>query len=336
VPAVIFSVAELLEVERLRVRFRAVKPLNAWLAGIRDPMISAVADVSLSIPEGGAFGLVGESGSGKTTLGRAIMGLVPTEGGEIRLKGVPFPRRGGPALKAWRHQIAMTFQDPTGSLSPRFTVRSLITEPFRIHGVTGRDLGAEARRLVSLVGLSPDFLDRYAHELSGGQARRVGIARALALDPRLLIADEPTAGLDVSVQGEVLNLLARLRHELGIALLLITHNLAAVRLSAERLGVMYMGRLIETGPTATVFRAAAHPYTAALLAAIPIADPTRHRERAIAGEVPSLLNRPPGCEFHTRCPYVQARCRAEAPAKREIAPDHLARCHFPLGAGGSG
>jgi len=322
-------VAELLEVERLRVRFRAVKPLNAWLAGIRDPMIDAVADVSLSIAEGGAFGLVGESGSGKTTLGRAIMGLVPVASGEIRLSGAAFPRRGR-ALKAWRRQIGMTFQDPTGSLSPRLTVRALIAEPFRIHGMARRELGAEARRLVSLVSLSEDFLDRYPHELSGGQARRVGIARALALDPRLLIADEPTAGLDVSVQGEVLNLLARLRQELGIALLLITHNLAAVRLSAERLGVMYMGRLVETGPTATVFRGPAHPYTAALLAAIPVADPTRQRVRAIAGEVPSLLHRPPGCEFHTRCPHAEPRCRAEAPAAREVAPGHVARCHFPL------
>lgn len=322
--------AELLEVERLRVRFRAVKPLNAWLAGIRDPMIDAVADVSLSIAEGAAFGLVGESGSGKTTLGRAIMGLVPVERGEIRLAGVAFPQRGGRALKAWRHRVGMTFQDPAGSLSPRLTVRALVTEPFRIHGAAGRDLGDEARRLVSLVGLSEDFLGRYPHELSGGQARRVGIARALALDPRLLIADEPTAGLDVSVQGEVLNLLARLRHELGIALLLITHNLAAVRLSAERLGVMYMGRLVETGPTAAVFRGPAHPYTAALLAAIPVADPARHRQRAIAGEIPSLLHRPPGCEFHTRCPHAEPRCRAEAPAAREIGPDHVACCHFPL------
>ncbi len=324
--------AELLEVDRLRVRFRALAPLAARLAHIRDPMIDAVADVSLSIPAGGAFGLVGESGSGKTTLGRAIMGLVSVWSGEIRLSGAPFPKSGGSALKAWRRRVAMTFQDPAGSLSPRLTVRALVTEPFRIHGLSERDLGAEARQLISLVGLSADFLDRYPHELSGGQARRVGIARALALEPRLLIADEPTAGLDVSVQGEVLNLLARLRGELGIALLLITHNLAAVRLSVERLGVMYMGRLVETGPTAAVFRAAAHPYTAALLAAIPVADPTRRRERVIAGEVPSLLNRPTGCEFHTRCPYAEPRCRAEVPESREIAPSRIARCHFPLSA----
>jgi peptide/nickel transport system ATP-binding protein len=323
-------VAELLEIERLRVRFRALRPLAARLAGIRDPMIDAVADVSLGIPEGGAFGLVGESGSGKTTLGRAIIGLVSVWSGEIRMGGVAYPKGGAAALKTWRRRVAMTFQDPAGSLSPRLTVRALITEPFRIHGIAGRDLGAEARRLISLVGLPTDFLDRYPHELSGGQARRVGIARALALEPRLLIADEPTAGLDVSVQGEVLNLLARLRGELGIALLLITHNLAAVRLSAEKLGVMYMGRLVETGPTVSVFRNAAHPYTAALLAAIPVADPTRQRERAIAGEVPSLLNRPTGCEFHTRCPRAEPRCHAEAPEPREIAPGHGARCHFPL------
>ncbi|MGH7122876.1 MAG: oligopeptide/dipeptide ABC transporter ATP-binding protein [Stellaceae bacterium] len=321
--------AELLEIERLRVRFRALTPLAARLAGARDSMIDALADVSLGIPRGGAFGLVGESGSGKTTLGRAIMGLVAVWSGEIRLSGETFPRSGN-ALKTWRRHVAMTFQDPAGSLSPRLTVRALITEPFRIHDMANRDLRAEARRLISLVGLSQDLLDRYAHELSGGQARRVGIARALALEPRLLIADEPTAGLDVSVQGEVLNLLARLRGELGIALLLITHNLAAVRLSAERLGVMYMGRLVETGPTASIFRHAAHPYTAALLAAIPVADPTRHRERAVAGEVPSLLNRPTGCEFHTRCPLAEPRCRAEAPEPREIASGRVTRCHFPL------
>ncbi|HKX09240.1 MAG TPA: ABC transporter ATP-binding protein [Stellaceae bacterium] len=321
--------AELLEVDRLRVRFRALTPLAARLAGVRDPMIDAVADVSLSIPEGGAFGLVGESGSGKTTLGRAIMGLAPVWSGAIHLGGAALPKH-GTALKTWRRHVAMTFQDPTGSLSPRLTVRALLTEPFRIHGMASRNLDAEARRLISLVGLATDFLDRYPHELSGGQARRVGIARALALEPRLLIADEPTAGLDVSVQGEVLNLLARLRGELGIALLLITHNLAAVRLSAEQLGVMYMGRLVETGTTAAVFRGAAHPYTAALLAAIPIADPTRDRERAVAGEVPSLMNRPAGCEFHTRCPRAEARCRAETPEPREIAPGHTARCHFPL------
>jgi oligopeptide/dipeptide ABC transporter ATP-binding protein len=323
-------VAELLDVEGLRVRFRAVTPLAAWLAGIRDPMIDAVADVSLSIQAGSAFGLVGESGAGKTTLGRAILGLVPAESGAIRLEGAALPTRGGSALKAWRRRIAMTFQDPVGSLSPRLRVRTLIGEPFQIHGMGVRDLASEARRLMSLVGLSEDLLDRHAHELSGGQARRVSIARALALGPRLLIADEPTAGLDVSVQGEILNLLARLRGELGIALLLITHNLAAVRFSAERLGVMYMGRLVETGPTSAVFRSPAHPYTAALLAAIPIADPARHRERAIAGEVPSLLRRPPGCEFHTRCRYVEARCRAEAPAARDVARGHAARCHFPL------
>jgi peptide/nickel transport system ATP-binding protein len=322
---------ELLAIERLRVRFRALSPVRAWLAGIADPMIDAVADVSLAIPAGGAFGLVGESGSGKTTLGRAIVGLVPAQDGTIRLAGTLLPLRDRGALRSWRRQVAMTFQDPIGSLSPRLTVRALVSEPFRVHGMGARSLDAEAQRLLALVGLAAPFLDRYPHELSGGQARRVGIARALALEPRLLIADEPTAGLDVSIQGDILNLLARLRGEFGLALLLITHNLAAARLSTELLGVMYMGRLVETGRTADIFRLPAHPYTASLLAAMPVADPTRRdRPPAVHGEVPSLLHRPQGCEFHTRCKRAEPRCRVETPLPRDVASGRSARCHFPL------
>jgi oligopeptide/dipeptide ABC transporter ATP-binding protein len=331
-PAVTSStMVELLAIDRLRVRFRSLSPVRAWLAGITDPMIDAVADVSLVIPAGGAFGLVGESGSGKTTLGRAIVGLVPAQDGAIRLAGTPLRLRERAALRSWRRQVAMTFQDPIGSLSPRLTVRALVGEPFRIHGIGHRTLDAEARRLLNLVGLAAAYLDRYPHELSGGQARRVGIARAIALEPRLLIADEPTAGLDVSVQGEILNLLARLRGELGVALLLITHNLAAARLSTEVLGVMYMGRLVETGRTADIFRQPAHPYTSSLLAAMPAADPARrHRPPAVRGEVPSLLHRPRGCEFHTRCTQVEPRCRVEAPPSLDVASGRRVRCHFPL------
>jgi peptide/nickel transport system ATP-binding protein len=323
--------AELLRIDGLRVRFRALSPVRAWLAGIAEPMIDAVADISLVIPAGGAFGLVGESGSGKTTLGRAVVGLVPAQDGTIRLAGTALRRRDRAALRSWRRQVAMTFQDPIASLSPRLTVRTLVAEPFRIHGIGARSLDAEARRLLALVGLAAPFLDRYPHELSGGQARRVGIARALALEPRLLIADEPTAGLDVSVQGDILNLLARLRGELGLALLLITHNLAAARLSTELLGVMYMGRLVESGRTAEIFRRPAHPYTASLLAAMPVADPARRdRPPAVRGEVPSLLHRPSGCEFHTRCPQAEPRCRVEMPLPHDAVPGRSVRCHFPL------
>jgi peptide/nickel transport system ATP-binding protein len=227
--------------------------------------------------------------------------------------------------------MAMMFQDPVGSLSPRLTVRSLISEPLAIHGAGPQDRDAEARRLLGLVGLPTDFGSRFPHELSGGQARRVGVARALSLNPRLVIADEPTAGLDVSVQGEILNLMNRLQQELGLAYLLITHNLPIVRHVSDRLAVMYLGRLVETGPTDQVFARPAHPYTHGLLAAQPHPDPERRRMTAeLSGEVPSLRNRPPACEFHTRCPFAQQICREIAPELREIAPGRQTRCHFPL------
>jgi peptide/nickel transport system ATP-binding protein len=227
--------------------------------------------------------------------------------------------------------MAMMFQDPVGSLSPRLTVRSLISEPLAIHGAGPQDRDAEARRLLGLVGLPTDFGSRFPHELSGGQARRVGVARALSLNPRLVIADEPTAGLDVSVQGEILNLMNRLQQELGLAYLLITHNLPIVRHVSDRLAVMYLGRLVETGPTDQVFARPAHPYTHGLLAAQPHPDPERRRMTAeLSGEVPSLRNRPPACEFHTRCPFAQQICREVAPELREIAPGRQTRCHFPL------
>jgi oligopeptide/dipeptide ABC transporter ATP-binding protein len=223
------------------------------------------------------------------------------------------------------------FQDPLASLSPRVTVQSLIAEPFAIHGVKDKDRKAEARRLLSLVGLPTDLAGRYPHQLSGGQARRVGIARALALSPKLIIADEPTAGLDVSVQGEILNLLARLQGELGLTYILITHNLAIVRHVSDEIAVMYMGRFIEQGPTNAVFASPAHPYTRGLLAAQPEPDPDKRRDDLeLEGEVPSLLNRPSGCEFHTRCPWVEDYCRETRPEPRLITPGHEHRCHFPL------
>ena len=225
----------------------------------------------------------------------------------------------------------MMFQDPVSSLSPRRTVRALITEPFVVHGMSGRDLEAEARRLLALVGLPKDFAGRYPHQLSGGQARRVGVARAVALSPKLIIADEPTAGLDVSVQGEILNLMTRLQRELGLTYLIITHNLAVVRHVSDEMAIMYMGRFVEHGTTREVFERAAHPYTAGLLAAQPHPDPDRRREEVpLLGEVPSLARRPPGCEFHTRCPRAQPLCRQERPAVHRISPTHIHRCHFPL------
>ena len=321
----------MLEVAGLRVRFRRVGALRAWLQGVDDPYVDAVLGVSLQVGEATTFALVGESGSGKTTLGRAIIGLVEAHEGSVRFEGAELLGLSDRAFKPHRRAIAMMFQDPVASLSPRLTVRALVSEPFRIHGLGARDLGAEALRLLEMVGLSADFLERYPHELSGGQARRVGTARALALSPKLIIADEPTAGLDVSVQGEILNLFARLQDRLGIGYLVITHNLPVVRRVSDRVAIMYLGRLVEQGPTAAVFARPAHPYTLALLAATPKPDPAlRRAEVELKGEIPSLANRPKACEFHTRCPFAQVRCRAEAPTLREVAKDHLAACHFPF------
>ena len=301
------------------------------LTRARDPWVDAVLDVSLSLPEGRTFGLVGESGSGKTTLGRAVIGLVEPQEGQIRFRGEPAKHRSDRGLRPWRRQISMMFQDPVGSLSPRLTVRSLLLEPFRIHREPRRDLDREAARLLEMVGLSADFAGRYPHELSGGQARRVGVARALALNPLLIIADEPTAGLDVSVQGEILNLMATLQREIGLTYLLITHNLAVVRHVSDLLAIMYLGRFVETGPTETIFSRPAHPYTHGLLAAQPHPDPDRRRDKVeLTGEVPSLRQRPSGCEFHTRCPFVQDRCRRERPEPRSLGAGRSVACHFPL------
>jgi oligopeptide/dipeptide ABC transporter ATP-binding protein len=321
----------LLEVEDLTVRFRIMGLVRQAFTAAARPYVEAVADVSFELAPASTLALVGESGSGKTTLGRALIGLVQPSAGRVRFEGADRPGRSGAAWKRWRRQMAMMFQDPVGSLSPRLTVRSLITEPLAIHGAGPRDREAEARRLLGLVGLPKDFGGRFPHELSGGQARRVGVARALSLNPRLVIADEPTAGLDVSVQGEILNLMGRLQREMGLAYLLITHNLAIVRHVSDRLAVMYLGRLVETGPTDEIFARPAHPYTHALLAAQPEPDPDRRRLTAeLTGEVPSLRQRPPACEFHTRCPFAQPICREIAPELRDIAPGRKVRCHFPL------
>ena len=296
-------------------------PLGGFLSRARLPILQ---DISLSVGRGESLALVGESGSGKTTLARAVMGLQVVTSGRVLFDGQPVTD-----LAHLRRDAAMMFQDATASLSPRLTVGSLITEPFRIHRQPLPDPARTARDLLATVGLPPAIADRYPHELSGGQARRVGVARALALRPRLVIADEPTAGLDVSVQAEVLNLMADLRRDMGLAYLIITHNLALVRHVADRIAVLYLGRVVEEGPTAQVFAAPAHPYTASLIAAEPKPDPRQRRaDLAIRGEVPSVLRRPRGCEFHTRCPIAREVCRQTAPQLYPTAPDRKARCHF--------
>jgi len=321
----------LLEVENLRVRFRAMSPLRAMATGVKDPFIEAVCGVSFRIGAGETLGLVGESGSGKSTIARTVMGLLQPAEGSIRFDGQDLVGLGRGEFNRVRRNMSMMFQDPVGSLSPRLTIRSLIVEPFKIHGLSDRELDAEAKRLLEMVGLSVDFAGRFPHQLSGGQARRVGVARALALDPKLIIADEPTAGLDVSVQGEVLNLLARLQNDLGLSILIITHNLNVVRHITDRMAIMYLGQFVEHGPTEEIFYHPRHPYTQALLSANPEPDPDAVSSRVeISGEVPSLMNRPAGCEFHTRCPYVQDLCRSEPPALASDSDGRAYTCHFPL------
>jgi peptide/nickel transport system ATP-binding protein len=321
----------LLEVRDLAVRYPSLGPIRARLQGVQNRFLDAVIDVSFKLRRGTTLALVGESGSGKSSLGRALVGLTPIPHGRVLFDGAEPLARNPKGDKAYHRDVAMMFQDPVSSLSPRRTVQALITEPFVVHGLGGRELQAEAHRLLALVGLPKDFADRYPHQLSGGQARRVGVARAVALSPKLIVADEPTAGLDVSVQGEILNLLVRLQQELGLTYLIITHNLAVVRHVSDETAIMYMGRFVEQGPTAEIFSSPSHPYTAALIAAQPQPDPDLRREDVpLIGEVPSLARRPSGCEFHTRCAYAQERCRIDRPGIEARSPLHAYRCHFPL------
>ncbi|WP_193369702.1 dipeptide ABC transporter ATP-binding protein [Pelagibius marinus] len=324
--------APLLDISDLSVQFEVVGPIQARLKGLTQRHVDAVLDVSLSVAPGETVGLVGESGSGKTTLGRCVLNLLPSQAGHVRFEGEDIRNMPEGRFKPLRRDMAMMFQDPVGSLSPRKSVRALITEPFQIHGIAGVDLDAEAERLAEMVRLPKHFLSRYPHELSGGQARRVGVARALALNPKLIIADEPTAGLDVSVQGEILNLMADLQAEHGLGYLIITHNLPVVRHIADRLAIMYLGRIVEEGPTDEVFARPVHPYTRALVEGVPQPDPDRRRVHvSISGEVPSLLNRPKGCDFAGRCPVAQDRCRTEKPPHLTMTDGRRHACHFPLG-----
>ncbi|MEQ8400977.1 MAG: ABC transporter ATP-binding protein [Silicimonas sp.] len=322
--------ATVLDVEGLNVRFRTMGGIRARLAGVDDPFVDAVLDVTLSVRPGETVGLVGESGSGKTTLGRAVLNLLDAQDGSVRFQGQDVRNMAERRFKPLRRDMAMMFQDPVGSLSPRKSVRALITEPLQIHGIGDVDHDAEAERLAGLVRLPKAFLSRYPHQLSGGQARRVGVARALALNPKLIIADEPTAGLDVSVQGEILNLMADLQAEHGLGYLIITHNLPVVRHISDRLAIMYLGRIVEQGNAEDIFEAPAHPYTEALVRGVPQPDPDRRRTHiSISGEVPGLLNRPPGCDFATRCPYVQPRCHEVVPP-HVVQPDgRVHACLFP-------
>ncbi len=321
---------DILQLKNVCVRFRIKSAMGALFDRTSPASFDAVRDASITLEEGQTLALVGESGAGKSTLALAITGLERIAEGSIQFEGREISQMQANEIREYRRGIGYMWQNAIGSLSPRMTVRSLITEPARIHRVPNVNTRELSSKLLDLVGLSEEFGDRYPHQLSGGQARRVGVARALALNPRLIVADEPTAGLDVSVQGEILNLLNQLQDELKISMLVITHNLNVVRHTSDKIAIMYLGRIVEQGDTAEIFSRPRHPYTLALLSASPSPDPDMQADRIeLKGEIPSPINRPSGCEFHTRCPFVKETCSESPPPFEAVSESQALSCYFP-------
>ena len=296
--------------------------------------VHAVSDVSFSVPTGTTFGLVGESGCGKTTIGKMIVALERPNSGAVTLGGVDVSKLHGGELRRKRRDLQLMFQDPHSSLDPRMRVGTIIGEPLAVQHIGSRRAQRDrVFELLSEVGLPRNAVERYPHEFSGGQRQRIGLARALTLNPRLIVADEPVSALDVSIRAQVLNLMKRLQASHGLTYVVISHDLAVVKYMAERIGVMYLGKLVELGSAQDIYERAAHPYTAGLIATIPVPEPAAERAKegvAIKGELPSPVNPPSGCRFRTRCQFAQERCAAEEPQLRSFGPGHVAACHFPL------
>jgi oligopeptide transport system ATP-binding protein len=323
----------LVEIEDLKVHF----PILAGFFKRRVGNVRAVDGVSFTVHQGETLGLVGESGCGKSTIGRAMIRLLEATSGNVRFDGVELHALRSGDLRRMRRRMQIIFQDPYGSLDPRMTVGSIISEPIETHRLAEGD--AKRRRveeLLELVGLDPRYVNRYPHEFSGGQRQRIGVARALAVEPEFIVCDEPISALDVSIQAQVLNLLTELRERLGLTYLFIAHDLSVVRHISDRVAVMYLGKIVELGAPEKVYATPGHPYTRALLSAVPIPDPSAERRRRrviLKGDVPSPVNPPSGCRFHTRCWLFEQlgqpeRCRTEDPVLREVQGHHLAACHY--------
>jgi len=316
----------LLQVSGLEVHF----PIRSPFLRRRVGTVRAVDGVDLEVARGETLALVGESGCGKTTTGKAILRLIDPTGGSIRFAGQEIADRGSAGLATFRRRMQIVFQDPYASLNPRMTVGGILAAPFEIHRIgDARDRGERVAALLRTVGLPAEAARRYPHEFSGGQRQRIGIARALALEPELIIGDEPVSALDGDIQAQVINLMKRLQAERGLAYIMISHNLAVVSHVADRVAVMYLGRVVETAPREQLFFHARHPYTQALLSAVPEPVPGRSRSRQVLqGDVPSPASPPRGCHFHPRCPIAKPRCAEDVPASRIIAPGHAVACHL--------